>query len=546
MIAIDVRENLLTVKAPYELKEACKSILGARWSKALKVWTYPASPHSARNLEDGLARFRPIWSVDAAELLKAHDEITTAGVHKTADDGALSPIPITKKTPWLHQLRGYHFARSLDAVMLALEMRCGKTKLTIDLLQNEGWNRTLVICPPKVVAVWPTELEKHCAIPVYCVALEDGTIAARVKELETAWTLATLKTLPLVVVVNYEAAWREPMAEALVSRTWDCVVLDESHRIKAPGGRQSKFCANLAEHANKRICLTGTPLPHSRLDAYGQYRFLDKGVFGTSFACFRARYAIMGGYGGLEVKGFQREDEFNEKLHRIMYRVKADDVQDLPPVVEVVRPFKLSRKARAHYQEIKTDFLTEFADGTVTAGNALTRLLRFQQITSGFVKLDDGRIEPVDTGKAELLEEILEDLPAEEPVVVFARFHSDLDAIRAIAEKLRRGVCELSGRVDELKAWQQGRAPIIAVQIQSGSEGIELSRACHVVYYSLGFSLREYEQSRKRSHGPEQKRSVGYYHLIAAGTVDETVYEALKERKDAVEAVLGAAKKGTL
>ena len=85
---------------------------------------------------------------------------------------------------------------------------------------------------------------------------------------------------------------------------------------------------------------------------------------------------------------------------------------------------------------------------------------------------------------------------------------------------------------------QAGKATVLAVQIQSGGTGIDLTRARYCVYLSAGYSLGDYEQSLARVHRPGQSRSVHYYHLVAQGTVDEKVYEALRNRKQVVESVL--------
>src|SRR5690606_42059487 len=58
------------------------------------------------------------------------------------------------------------------------------------------------------------------------------------------------------------------MSEFLLGRAWDMVILDESHKIKAPGGKASLFCARLGQRAVNRLILTGTPMPHSPLDIY--------------------------------------------------------------------------------------------------------------------------------------------------------------------------------------------------------------------------------------------------------------------------------------
>jgi hypothetical protein len=79
---------------------------------------------------------------------------------------------------------------------------------------------------------------------------------------------------------------------------------------------------------------------------------------------------------------------------------------------------------------------------------------------------------------------------------------------------------------------------IVAVQIQSGGEGIDLTRAHYGIYYSLGYSLKDFLQSRRRLVRPGQEHPVLFTHLVCANTVDEDVYEALDAREKVVEFVL--------
>ena len=57
---------------------------------------------------------------------------------------------------------------------------------------------------------------------------------------------------------------------------------------------------------------------------------------------------------------------------------------------------------------------------------------------------------------------------------------------------------ELSGRRDELKRWQDGEAQVLAVQIDAGSEGVDLTRARYSIFYSVWFSLGKYDQALAR------------------------------------------------
>ena len=121
---------------------------------------------------------------------------------------------------------------------------------------------------------------------------------------------------------------------------------------------------------------------------------------------------------------------------------------------------------------------------------------------------------------------------------MFARFRCDLDEIKAAADDAGRPYSEVSGTTKTLESWQQGKTTVLGVQIQSGGAGIDLSRSAYCVYYSVGFSLGDYEQSLARLRRPGQTRCVRYYHMVARNTVDEDVYSALKDRRDVIDVVL--------
>jgi SNF2 family DNA or RNA helicase len=393
-----------------------------------------------------------------------------------------------------------------------------------------------------VRGVWRREIERHAGRLINVCVLEKGTTKEKVQIADGVMKMAAAIGRPMAIVVNYETARLEPFASWSLGREWDCVILDESHRCKSHNSQVSKYAAKLGRKAKRRLCLTGTPLAQSPLDLFGQFRFLDPGLFGTSWHHFSNRYAIKGNaYIPQQITGYKNQDELQQRFHLISYRCRASDVLDLPEVIHEERICELSPPARKAYRQLEEDLIADLGTGVCVASNALVRLLRLQQITSGFLVEDQtDKLHRLDTGKQDLLAELLEDAGGE-PFVVFCRFRADLAATREVCEKL--GLCygELSG-ASKCGLTNQGEMcpniNVLGAQIQSGGLGIDLTRARYACYFSLGFSLCEYEQSLARLHRPGQKRTVFYYHLLAENTVDRRVYAALRARKDVIEAVL--------
>jgi SNF2 family DNA or RNA helicase len=523
--AIKVEDDTILLKTAYQNRVLAKSVQGARWDRRRKVWTYPLSPYTAIAIEN-------IFGVSIPELEKLVDAYNNLKI----DDAE----PQSKTVSWHHQIEAYNKCVALwendlsHGFLLGFDMGCGKSKTAIDLINHVKARRVFIMCPLSVVPVWPEEFLKHSHMPYNVVPLEDGSVAERMEQAKSEMA----RGVPTVLVMNFEAMWRDPMRKFLLDNKWDVVIADEVHRLKSPGGKASRFAALLRDRATYRLGLTGTPMPHSPMDLYAQYRFMDHSVFGTSFTSFKARYAVMGGYQGYQVVGYRNEQEMHNRMMSVAHIVKADDVQDLPDVVHQTRYCTLGPKAMKVYERLEEDFYAEVEAGEITVSNALVKLLRLQQITSGYMRTDDGEEHEIDTNKANALRDIFEDLSQDEPVVVFCKFHADLDKVHEIAEQCGRTSCELSGRRKELEQWQQGCYNVLAAQIQAGSVGVSFVRARVQVYYSLGFSLGDYQQSLKRIHRPGQNDKVLYIHIVARRTVDQDVYKALQKKRDVVEFIL--------
>jgi SNF2 family DNA or RNA helicase len=453
---------------------------------------------------------------------------------------------------WPHQQAAFDFAATRHGAMLAMEMGTGKTLTALALIARHKAKRTLIVCPKSVIPVWASEIAKHTE-GLHCLPLGDGTVASRAEKLKQQYDTPTKH---LAVVVNYDIITLSAMKNAL-KRSWDYIIWDECHKLKTPAGKQSLFASQLMHRADRRLGLTGTPMPHSPLDIYAQFRAIQKGIYPRTNAQFKALYADMHKLFPSQVVSFRNLDDLWQKMDTVTFRCRAADVLTLPPATDTIRYCELSDAEATAYEELTAGLRTDIKEGTVTAANALVRLLRLQQITSGFLVPEDTiemtdlgpvarKSPPADIGhtKRSLLRETLADIAPlvygdeREPVVVFCRFKRDLQAVHEACEAEGLTCSELSGEVDERADWVAGKTAVLAVQLQAGGLGIDLTRARYCIYYSNSFNMGDYLQTRARVHRPGQTRPVTYIHLLATGTIDTIMLRALQRREDVVESVL--------
>ena len=425
---------------------------------------------------------------------------------------------------WKHQIDGADWMSRRKAGLLAMEMGCGKS----------------------LTAMLACGVTENCELLDVTSGKTDQRMTALNAFLETCVASETRG----IVVMNYDVLPKAEVQRTLNQVRWGAIICDESQRIKSAKTKGSKYLATLARRnpEAKRLCLTGTPLTNGPLDAFGQFRFLDPDVFGANYYSFFHRYAVphpvfksqvLKGPGGRP--RYINMDEFNRKFDAMTFRVTAEEVLELPDAVHQQVPVTLSPKVRRIYDQFAKEMVVEIGDGVLTVENALGKLLRLQQITSGYVKLDDETtVQPIgESAKAAALDTLLDGLPADEPVVVFCKFRADLEEVHASARRCDRGSYEISGTTKDLTGWlQHGNNAVLAVQIAAGSTGIDLTAARHCIYYSVGFSLADYLQSLARCHRPGQTRKVFYHHLVATRTVDEHIYRALQNKQDVIGGVM--------
>lgn len=453
-----------------------------------------------------------------------------------------------KTQPWEHQIKALEYLYDRDTAALYTDMGTGKSKIMIDLISNREWQTVLIVCTKKGCQNWVKQFKFHCPIEVTLKNLTDYSSEDKVTELKKCEPIGKF-----IIIVNYDSIWRTPFCDFLLKQKIDCIICDESHRIKTPGSKCSRFLTKIGKRIKCRYLVTGTPLAENPVDIYAQYRFLDPTIFGTNLTVFRSEYLNINynlsrqlGYIVLDKKQpYKNLDQLREKMFSCAFYGRSSI--KLPKKHNILYHYTVDKKTEKLYKELKDDGMVITDDGVISVDNILSMGLRQQQILCGTIPVIDDNEDAVptvvSTDRREVLKELLSGLPKDEPVVIFAKFRCDFDNIKAVCEELDRGYSEISGVMDTEKEWQEGKTSTVAVQYSSGSESIDLTKAHYCIYYSLTYSLALYLQSKKRVHRPGQTHTVTYYHIIAQlsddrKTIDEMIMAALKNKKKVVDYIV--------
>lgn len=460
---------------------------------------------------------------------------------------------------WKHQKDAVTRAASAKNFALFMEVGTGKTATCINILRhryNSAHNllSTLILCPPIVILNWKEEFKIWSKIPTKKVIPLLGSQQKRIDTMLYATGAKVYNPEPVILITNYEALLMDRLFQEFEVYAPKIIVFDESHKLKDPQAKRTKQAIKLADKAEHRYILSGTPVLKDAMDLYSQYRVLDGGdTFGNNFFTFRARYFYDRNAHMPKQKHFpdwtirpDSIDKINEALLKTSVIAKKKDCLDLPPLIRKDIFIPMSPEQTKMYQQMKKDLIAFYREGVQegvsVATIALTRALRLMQIMSGFITMEDkdGKqftIRFKENPRRDALKEILSDLCPDNKVIVWAVFKENYEIIRQVCSELNLKYTEVHGDISTAQKSENVKqfntdpdTRVIFGHPASGGIGINLIPASYSIYYSKNFSLENDLQSEARNYrgGSEIHESVTRIDLVAPGTIDERVNSALK------------------
>ena len=486
------------------------------------------------------------WSEDAQPILDKYIEgLKQAESNRRlkAEDAPDTDDFMFKTRPFEHQRKAFYMSREKESFGLLMEQGTGKTKVIIDnaayLYSKNKISALVVIAPNGVHRNWlDKEIPEHMPdwCPVKCVYYYSGMHKTHKAKFDAVVSSEDcLRVFSFNVEAFVSNAAVALMNKILLSNS-SMLVVDESSRIKRPGAKRTKTITKFAKQSDYRRIMTGTPVTKGPEDVYSQFKFLDPNILGyDSFYSFKARYCIMGGYENKQIVSYQNVPELTKNIEGHSFRVLKKDCLDLPPKIYQRHYVEMSPKQKRLYDEMRKEFIAELEGETIDAPEAITRLLRLQQIVCGWFPAEDGVV-PIDEKNIRLqaLLEILSDIDSK--VIIWARFKADLKAIeRALGDLAVAYHGEVSNdqRVIAVERFQNDpKIRYFIGQPQSGGIGLTLTAANYAIYYSNSFDLEIRLQSEDRCHRIGTKNTVTYIDIECRKTIDKKIITALRTKKN--------------
>ncbi len=443
-----------------------------------------------------------------------------------------------KYKPYDYQTFATNFVLEHPACGLILDMGLGKSVITLTalwslLLDSFDVGKVLVVAPKRVAEnTWPTELKKWEHLDGLTWSLVLGSEKDR---------RAALQRRAKIYIIN-----RENVTWLVDNYRWDfdTLVIDELSSFKSSKAQRFRALKRVRPHISRVIGLTGTPQPNGLLDLWPQMYLLDMGQrLGRFVGGYRERFFLPDKRNREVIYSYKPKEGAEEKIYELISDIcismKAADYLDMPELVASRVEVQMNAKEQKLYEGFERDMVLHLKDGDLDAVNAAALSGKLVQMANGAVYGENRKVHHIHDRKLDALEDIIEAANGK-PLLVAYWYKHDLERIR------QRFEVRTIDTPKDIADWNEGKIPVALIHPASAGHGLNLQDGgSTIVWFGLTWSLELYQQLNARLWRQGQKHTVVIQHIVAAGTHDEDIMNAL-EKKDMSQTALIAAVKARI
>lgn len=360
---------------------------------------------------------------------------------------------------------------------------------------------------------------------------------------------------------------KETIADQILKRHWDLVILDEAHKIK---NMDTGWTVNLKKiKAARKHIMTGSGFVNRPDEIWSLLNFLDKDQYG-SYWRFRDEFCQEDAWNGYRtITGLRRHKiaKFREIRENFgPRRTKPEVFPDLTaPIYEDIY-VDLNKIQRTMYDQIKYELMLLDQKGEpLHSPNVLSQLQRMRQISIATPDVIVDRydekqqrrvtqirlIEP--SSKLDALMDVIDGLQWDDEdkqqMVVFSNFVDPLEMLQARLDRVGVPWIRLLPSDNDSQRYMKWAETfpkkehqIFLSTIKLGGESIDLTSASYVALLDLDWAPMNNEQAIERVWRPGYDASKGapiVIRLFAEDTVDQRMLDMNEEKKDWFQMIFG-------
>jgi SWI/SNF-related matrix-associated actin-dependent regulator of chromatin subfamily A member 5 len=441
--------------------------------------------------------------------------------------------------------------------ILADEMGLGKTIQSIAFMsylkqykKKSGY--FLVAVPKSTMPNWCKELKTWC--PTLNVVVLNPVKEEREEALKKI-----LKHKFEVVVTSYEGI--NICISKLRKIKWECLIIDEAHRIKNENALLSKNVRLL--ESKFRLLVTGTPLQNNLHELWALLNFLLPDLFSSS-EDFDEWFGLSNGQDNSDEDQEERNAEIVQQLHKILKpfllrRTKNEVEKTLPPKKEIHIKIGLNELQKNLYKKLLSSNLV--SDSKTVYKNIIMQLRKVCNHPYLFQGIEDesqpelGDHIITTSSKMRILDKLLTKLKESgSQVLIFSQMTKQLDILEDYCVYKGYNCCRIDGdtsledREYQITEFTKPNSPvfIFLLSTRAGGLGINLMSADTVVLYDSDWNPQVDLQAMDRVHRIGQTRPVLIYRFICENTIEEKIIErqAMRLKLDSLVIQQGRVLKG--
>lgn len=377
----------------------------------------------------------------------------------------------------------------------------------------------LILCLKSLIPQWIEYVNRWLPDRPVIAVLKRDAEARRVR------LKAALKHSDVVVIANWETVLMD--IPGLFRIMWGALIGDEAHRLKARKSKTVQMVKRI--QAVHILLLSGTFVEKTPADWWAPLSIIQPNMF-ASFWTWVSWYVRTSNNGfGTVLTGAKNSKLMREHLRPFVLRRRAQDVANMPEVVEEEIIVELPEEHRTIYDEAVKTVILELSNGELDIPNEAARITRLRQLTTHPALLDHELWGKIPGGKLDVLRDLLTDvIPQDEQVIIYSAF-VDGAILAAHVSNGEVYAGEISDP-ESIARFQRGDSRTLCATPAKGGVGLNLYNANYVVYLDKPWSSIQWRQSKDRAVAMDKTHSVMIYTLVAKDTIDEYVVKVLMRK----------------